>query len=112
MANVCTQLSDSQRIARAKGVKIEEHSFSSIEPIESMLLDVAISKHIAAGTKDPYCTPGFFTYLMNITGENSHVTFARPVDGAPHEVTGDMDKTIVKAYTTALFDTQISRTGP
>lgn len=97
------ELDASRASARQKGLKVDEQSFASLEPIESMLMDVAIPTRVAFGSEDPYCTPAFMEYLKAITRSNPHVEYSALVQGARHEVTGKIGDSVVEAYRQALW---------
>ena len=89
--------------ARGKGLKVDEQSFSSLEPIESLLLDVAVPTQVASGSLDPICTLEFAAYLRSITRTNPLVSYPAIVQGARHEVAGKTGDTVVEAYRQALW---------
>jgi esterase/lipase len=89
--------------ALKKGLRVNETYFPSVEPIESLIKDVNIPTIIATGSKDPYCTPNFLSYLGSIVKDNKNIIIKPIVEGATHEVTLNDGKEIVEQYENVLF---------
>lgn len=96
-------LEENRRIAKTKGVYVEETFFRSIIPLESMLSSLEYPTIIASGTKDAYSKPGYIEYLKSLFEYRNNISF-RMVDDAPHEVTiQNCTDATIGAYLEALF---------
>jgi hypothetical protein len=96
-------LKENKEISKNKGLKVDESSFTSLESIESLIINTSLRTIVASGNKDPLCTPAYIKYLSSITNENRLVTFTQPVVGAGHEVVDASGEQVVRKYVEALF---------
>lgn len=87
-----------RQVSQQKGVRIEAGFFSSCEPIETLLLKTPRQVVVTVGGNDKYSSREFHSYLLALLMEHSNVTFRHPVEGAPHEVTGDLPAEVVQQF--------------
>lgn len=97
-------IATTKEVAVTKGVRIDESLFADLEPVESLLQHTVRTVIIATGTLDAYATPAFHSYLSQLAiGSRSNLVFRSPVNGAGHEVTGDLPPDVVEAYLNAVL---------
>ena len=94
--------SETFEVAKTKGVLISRDSFSSLEPVEPIMKKITCPVIIASGTEDSHSTPNDINSFKALI-KNKHIHFKDPVEGAPHEVSEDLSKSLITEYHKALF---------
>lgn len=92
-----------KRISQEKGVRIDREFYGSCEPTEALLLKNPHQIVVAVGSRDKYSSREFHYYLLTLLMGKTNVTFRPPVEGAPHEVTGDLPDQVVQDFCKAVL---------